>query len=133
MPLFSFNLLVNVVSHDAIVRVVLISVVALVKYQQCEKAQGRDITVQQRVLHDLWSHHNHIVLRRQITQRQFGVLVSTQTESPQCAQILLEHAFLLCHKSNGRNKEYYFWFVFVTNWLPAFEMMLTEYNQQVLL
>ena len=126
--LFSFKLLVNVVSHDTIVRMVLVRVMAFVKNEQCEKTQRCDIKFKQCILHDLWSHNQNVILRCQFTQWQLGILVTAQTKSPQFTQVLLEHALLLCHQSNGWNKEYYFGIS--APLLPAFVMMLSEHKRK---
>ena len=56
-------------AHDAVVRMVLVRVMALVEYQQREKTQGLDVILEQRVLHDLRRHHEHVVLGSQLSQR----------------------------------------------------------------
>jgi len=124
LHLFSLKLLINVVSHDAVVRVVLDRVVALIKYDQREKTQWHDVAVDQRVQHDLWCHDNHVVLRRELAQRQFRVLLATLGKNPQCAQVALEHTLLLCHQPNSRHKEDYFGISITL--LSAFKMMLAE-------
>ena len=81
--LFSFELFINVVSHDAVVWVVLVRVMALVKYQQREQTQRSDVTFDHCVLHDLWSHDQNVVLRCEVMQWQLRVLVSAQSKCPQ--------------------------------------------------
>jgi len=81
--LFSFELFINVVSHDAVVWVVLVRVMALVKYQQREQTQRSDVTFNYCVLHDLRSHDQNVVLWCEVTQWQLRVLVSTQAKCPQ--------------------------------------------------
>lgn len=74
---FSFNLLINVVSHDAIVWVILVRMVAFIKDEQREKTQRSDIIVKYGILHDLRRHYEHVILRHQVAQWQLGILVAT--------------------------------------------------------